>query len=336
MIRLSTGARLVEVERSGVVESVHTGHVVVLDADGQIRFSAGDPSQVVFARSSLKPLQAVGMLSAGAQLGPAETALAASSHSGSDQHRLLVERTLQGAGLSEADLACPPALPIGEQEQRAYLAAGRTESRLAMTCSGTHTAMLLTCLANDWPVSGYLAPSHPLQQRLAATVAELGGEPVAVTAVDGCGAPLFGISLLAVARAFSRIAAANGRPTGGDGAPATENPAGTGIAAHQVAEAMRQYPELVGGAGRLVTTLMRRVPGLIAKDGAEGGFAAALPDGGAFAVKIDDGATRAAGCAAAWALHLLGVDVTLAHELASEPVLGGGEPVGTVRPAPGW
>jgi L-asparaginase II len=192
-----------------------------------------------------------------------------------------------------------------------------------MNCSGKHTAMLLTCLANDWPLSGYLAPSHPLQQRLAATVAELGGEPVAAIAVDGCGAPLFGISLLAVARAFSRIA------TGGGSATAAG-------AAHQVAEAMRSYPELVGGEDRPVTTLMRRIPGLIAKDGAEGGFAAALPDGGAIAVKIDDGGSRAAACAVAWALHHLGVDAGLLTELATEPVLGGGEPVGVVRPAPGW
>jgi L-asparaginase II len=317
VIRLSTGARLVEVERSGVVESVHAGHVVVLDADGRIRFSAGEPEQVVFARSSLKPVQAVGMLTAGVRLSPAETALAASSHSGSEQHRLLIAQALQAGGLSEADLACPPALPVGEPERRSYLAAGKSESRLAMNCSGKHTAMLLTCLANDWPISGYLAPSHPLQQRLAATVAELAGEPVAAIAVDGCGAPLFGISLLAVARAFSRIATGDG-PSG------------------KVAEAMRRHPELVGGEGRQVTTLMRRIPGLIAKDGAEGAFAAALPDGGAVAVKIDDGANRAAACAVAWALHHLGVDTGLLAELAGEPVLGGGEPVGLVRPAPGW
>ena len=98
MIRLSTGARLVEVERSGVVESVHTGHVVVLDAEGRIRFSAGQPEQIVFARSSLKPLQAFGMLTAGVRLSPAETALAASSHSGSEQHRLLIGQALQEIG----------------------------------------------------------------------------------------------------------------------------------------------------------------------------------------------------------------------------------------------
>jgi L-asparaginase II len=324
VITLSTGARLVEVERGGVVESVHTGHVVVLDAEGRIRFQAGDPRQVVFARSSLKPLQAVGMLGTGVRLSRREIALAASSHSGSEQHLSLISQSLRAAGLSESDLACPPALPVGEAERRAYLAAGHTESRLAMNCSGKHTAMLLCCLANDWEISGYLSPAHPLQQRLAATVAELGGEPVATTAVDGCGAPLFGISLLAVARAFSRIATADGHPATAEGA------------AHRVAEAMRSHPELVGGDQRSATVLMQRVPGLIAKDGAEGGFAAALPDGGALAVKIDDGAGRAADCAAAWALHHLGVDTGLLPELVAAPVLGGGQPVGVIRPAAGW
>jgi len=317
VITLSPGVRLVEVERNGVVESAHTGHVVVLDAAGEVRFSAGDPSQVVFARSSLKPLQAAGMLAAGLRLGLPETALASSSHSGSELHLRLISQSLDAAGLTEDDLDCPPALPLGEAERRAYLAAGRTETRLAMNCSGKHTAMLQTCLANDWPVSGYLAPGHPLQRRLAEAVAELTGEPIAATAVDGCGAPLFGVSLVGVARAFSRIATSTGSPA-------------------QVAEAMRTHPELVAGEGRSVTTLMRRVPGLIAKDGAEGGYAAALPDGGAIAMKIDDGATRAADCAAAWALHRLGVDPGPLAELTHAPVLGGGQPVGTVRPAPGW
>ena len=317
MIRLSPGVRLVEVERGGVVESAHTGHVVVLGADGQVRLRLGDPTQPVFARSSLKPLQTVGMLEAGVPLTGPETALATASHSGSPQHLELIAQSLHAAGLTEDDLDCPPALPLGVAEQRSYLAAGRTESRLAMNCSGKHTGMLLTCLANDWPVSGYLAAAHPLQQRLAATAAELAGEPVAATAVDGCGAPLFGCSLQAVARAFARIAT------------------GTGARA-QVAEAMRSHPDLVAGEQRAATVLMRGVGGLIAKDGAEGCFAAALPDGGAIAVKIDDGASRAADCAAAWALHQLGVDVGPLAALTHAPVLGGGEPVGAVRPAPGW
>jgi L-asparaginase II len=317
VIRLSGGARLVEVERNGVVESCHTGHVVVLDPDARIRFQAGDPTQPVFARSALKPLQAVGMLRAGVRLGTPEVALAASSHSGSPQHLQLIDQLLRGAGLTPDDLACPLGLPLGEAEQRSYLAGGGSESRLAMNCSGKHAGMLLTCLANDWPVSGYLAPSHPLQVQLAETVQELSGERIAATAVDGCGAPLFGISLLGLARAFARIATGTGPE-------------------QQVAEAMRSYPELVGGEGRSATVLMRSVGGLIAKDGAEGCYAAALPDGGATAVKIDDGATRAADCAAAWALHRLGVELSLLDSVAYAPVRGGGEQVGAVRPGPGW
>ncbi|HEX2902267.1 MAG TPA: asparaginase [Jatrophihabitans sp.] len=312
MIRLSTGVRLVEIERNSVVESVHTGHVIVLAPDGSVRLSLGNPSQTVFARSSLKPLQATGMLRAGLRLPDEELALAAASHSGSPQHLRLIEAMLTGAGLTEADLDCPPALPLGVAEQRAYLEAGQRERRLAMNCSGKHAAMLLTCLANGWPLSGYLAADHPLQQRLAATVAELTGEPIQATAVDGCGAPLFGVSLVGVARAFATLA------HGPD---------------QRVAEAMRAHPDLVGGRERSATVLMQRIGGLIAKDGAEGGFAAALPDGGAVAVKIDDGAGRAADVAVARALSHLGVDV---GELVTVPVLGGGEPVGLIRPADGW
>ena len=317
MIRLSTGARLVEVERNGVVESVHTGHVVVLAADGSVRLSLGDPGQIVFARSSLKPLQATGLLAAGARLEPAELALATASHSGSPLHRRLIAEMLANAGLTEQDLECPAALPLGVEEQQAYLRAGDAPRRLAMNCSGKHAGMLITCLANNWPVSGYLAREHPLQQQLAATVAELAGEPVAATAVDGCGAPLFGLSLIGVARAFARIATGSVALTAGQ----------------PVAEAMRAFPELVGGPGRAATVLMQRIGGLIAKDGAEGGFAAALPDGGAVAVKIDDGAARAADIAVARALSQLGVEV---GELATAPVLGGDEPVGLIRPADGW
>ncbi|MBV9820797.1 MAG: asparaginase [Actinobacteria bacterium] len=307
---------LIELERGGVVESVHTGHLVVLAPDGGVRFSAGDPDQPVFARSSLKPLQAVGLLRAGADLGPAELALAASSHSGSAQHQQLISAELTAAGLSEDDLECPPDLPLGEAERRAQLAAGGAETRLAMNCSGKHAGMLLACLRNGWPVSGYLAPSHPLQQRLAATVAELTGEPIAATAVDGCGAPVFATSLSGLARSFGRIA--------------------TGEAElRRVAEAMRAHPDLVAGTGRAATRLMRAVPGLIAKDGAEGVFAAALPDGGAVAVKIDDGAGRAADLVVVAGLRQLGVPGTALDELATAPVLGGGRPVGALRPVVG-
>jgi len=316
VIRLSAGVPLVELERSGVVESVHTGHLIVLDAEGAVRFSAGTPEQPVFARSSLKPLQAVGMLRSGLTLAPPELALGTASHSGSVLHRELIAAELVAAGLTESDLDCPPDLPIGPAELREYLRADLAESRLAMNCSGKHTAMLLACLVNDWPLSGYLDPAHPLQRLLAGTVADLAAEPVLTTGVDGCGAPLFAISLTGVARAFARIATAAGPE-------------------RQVAEAMRAYPELVAGEGRAATTLMRTIPGLIAKDGAEGVFAAALPDGGAVAVKIDDGAGRAADLAVVMGLRHLGVAGPELAELATLPVLGGGRPVGRIGPVTG-
>jgi len=313
VIRLRGGVPLIELERSGVVESVHTGHLLVLAPDGSVRYAAGEPDQPIFARSSLKPLQAAGLLRAGTDLGPAELALAAASHSGSAQHQQLISDELRAAGLTEDDLECPPDLPLGVAERRAHLMAGRAETRLAMNCSGKHAGMLLACLHNGWPVSGYLAASHPLQQLLAATVAELTGVPIPATGVDGCGAPLFATTLTGLARSFSRIA--------------------TGQAElRRVAEALRAHPDLVGGTGRTVTSLMQAVPGLIAKDGAEGVFAAALPDGGAVAVKIDDGASRAADLAVVAGLRHLGVPAAVLDELATDPVLGGGRPVGLLRP----
>jgi L-asparaginase II len=316
VIRISSGVPLVELERSGVVESVHTGHLIVLDPNGATSLRLGLPDQPVFARSSMKPLQAVGLLRAGLDLEPTDLALAAASHSGSWLHRDLIAAELAAAGLTEGDLECPPDLPLGVAEQRAYLTAGLSESRLAMNCSGKHTAMLRACLLNNWPLSGYLSPAHPLQQLLAATVEDLSGERIAATGVDGCGAPLFAVSLAGVAHAYRRIGAAHDGPE------------------HRLAQAMRQHPDLVGGDGRAATQLMQGVAGLIAKDGAEGLFAAALPDGGALALKIDDGANRAADRAVVLGLRQLGVSAPILDALESVPLLGGGEPVGAIQLAP--
>ncbi|MDQ1749296.1 MAG: hypothetical protein QOE71_352 [Pseudonocardiales bacterium] len=314
MIRLQPGVPLVEVERSGVVESLHSGHLVVLGPDGSTLFAAGDVVQPIFGRSSLKPLQAVGLLRTGLELDPQDLALAAASHSGSAVHRDLIAAGLEAAGLTEQDLDCPPDLPLGEPERRKYLAAGLSETRLAMNCSGKHAGMLRACVRNGWTVSGYLSAGHPLQRQLAVTVADLTGDQVAATGVDGCGAPLFAVSLTGLARGFSRIARAGSGPE------------------RQVADAMRRHPELVGGEGRTATRLMQGVVGLIAKDGAEGVFAAALPDGGALALKIDDGAARAADRAVTVGLRRLGLGGAVLDALQSEPILGGGSPVGAIHP----
>jgi L-asparaginase II len=305
---------LAEVVRSDFVESCHRGSVVALDADGSELWRVGDPDRPVFPRSSNKPMQAVGMLRAGLQLDGELLALASASHSGEAFHLDGVRRILAGAGLDESALRTPPDYPVDEQEKAAFIRAGLAPSPIAMNCSGKHAAMLATCVANGWPLVSYPAPDHPLQQALHDTVADLAGEDIAAVGVDGCGAPVFALTLPGLARSFSRIATA---------------PAGTAEA--RVAAAIRAHPKWVGGTRRDVSTLIATVPGLIAKDGAEGVFAVALPDGRAVALKIDDGAQRARPAVMVAALRRLGVDVSGLDDLATTPLFGGGRRVGEIR-----
>lgn len=307
---------LAHVVRGGVLESAHRGHLVVLDASGATVTRRGDGDVAIFARSALKPVQAVAMVRAGLPLDGELLALACASHSGEPPHLAGVRRILAGAGLSEADLQNTPDHPLDEIVGPAWRAAGHAPSPLAQNCSGKHAAMLATCVAAGWDTAGYRDPAHPLQQRVRATIAELTGDGPAQITVDGCGAPLFSGTPAGLARAFARIAVAT-----------------PGTPEHRVAAAMRAHPELVGGTGRTVTRLIAGVPGLIAKDGAEGVFAAALPDGRALAVKVLDGARRPIAVIVAAGLQELGVHAEILTTLCDHPVLGHGEPVGAVLPA---
>ncbi len=282
---------------------------MVTGPEGDARLVLGDVVSPVFPRSSNKPLQAVGMLRAGLDFTDEDLALACASHSGEPGHVKRVLELLAAAGLAEQDLACPPDFPLHVPSMRD----AAEPRRVTMNCSGKHTAMLTTCIRAGWPVPGYAAPEHPLQQSLAHVVAELTGEPIAHTGVDGCGAPLFAFSLTGLARAFGRLAAARSGPE------------------LQVASAMRAHPWLVAGTGREDTVLMSGVEGLVAKAGAEGVQAFALPDGFAVAMKMDDGAKRACAPLAVEALRYLGADVSGLGELAAPEVSGGGQPVGEIR-----
>ncbi|MFY1674928.1 asparaginase [Plantactinospora sp. WMMB334] len=316
------GAPLVEVVRSGFVESVHRGSVVVLDAGGSVLAGAGDVTGPVFPRSSNKPLQAVGMLGVGLRCGGADLAVVCASHHGEDLHVDRVGGLLRRTGLAESALRCPPDLPLSEQAREALFRAGGGPSRLRMNCSGKHVGMLLSCQAAGWPVDGYWRPGHPLQRRITATVEEFTGEPVAAVGVDGCGAPVLAVSLTGLARAYLRLVSAEAAP-----------------AARTVADAMRAHPELVAGtaAEAYDTRLMTGIPGLLAKSGAEGVVAVAVPGYGAVAVKIDDGATRGRMPVLASALRRLSdragnpLDAPVLDELAELPLYGGGEVVGSVR-----
>jgi len=305
---------LAVVTRSGFVEGHHRGAVAGIGSDGSTVLARGPVTAPIFGRSTNKPLQAVAIVRAGAELDDEGIALACASHSGEPVHLDGVRRMLASIGLDEHALANTPSLPLNQDAQHAVLRARGRPTSLMQNCSGKHAGMLAACVASGWPTDTYLEPSHPLQRLVADTIADLAGEPVAAIGVDGCAAPVHAISTLGLARAFRRVATAD--PASPEG---------------RVAAAMQKHPHLVGGTGRDVSRLMLEVPGLVAKDGAEAVYAAALPDGRAVALKIDDGAGRARTPVLIAGLAVLGVDVSAVADLATTPVLGGGRPVGEVR-----
>ncbi|MEO6998670.1 MAG: asparaginase [Terracoccus sp.] len=312
-VSLTKAPIVAHVVRGGFVESVHHGTAVVTDPEGAVLFEIGDSSGPVFPRSSSKPLQALAMVRHGLGTNGALLALACSSHSGEDFHVTAAREILSRAGLSESDLQNTPDFPYDETARIAWITSGRPKQAIAQNCSGKHASMLATCAANDWDLATYRDVDHPLQVAIIQAVTDLtGSEPTAIS-VDGCGAPIHAVALAGLARAFGRLAAA---PTGPEA---------------KIASAMRRHPEFVGGTRRDVTALIRGVDGAIAKDGAEAVYAVGLPDGRGVAVKIVDGSTRAAPVLLAAVLRHIGITGPVAlAALENHPVLGHGEPVGSV------
>ncbi|GAA1145697.1 asparaginase [Nocardioides aquiterrae] len=308
-----------ELVRSGFVEGHHYGSVVAFGADGEVDWSVGPVDRQMLPRSCNKPIQALGMVRLGLDLPPTLLALACASHSGEPFHLEGVREILSSAGLDESALQTPPDYPLDDEERDAVLRAGGGPTALQMNCSGKHAAMLATCVVNGWDTGGYLAPDHPLQLGIRATFEELTGERAEVVAVDGCGAPLLSTSLLGLARAFRALALAEDGPE------------------HRVADAIRRHPEWVSGTRRDERALLEAIPDAIGKAGAEACYAVALPDGRAFALKVDDGAARARPVLMAAALRRAGVDALPGVDRAAlrrtgeAVLLGGGRPVGEVR-----
>jgi L-asparaginase II len=199
---------------------------------------------------------------------------------------------------------------------------GESPDRVHMNCSGKHAAMLATCVVAGWPTTTYTEPEHPLQRQIKAVLGELARERVTVVGVDGCGAPLFGVSVTGLARAFRALVVA---------APGTPE--------RTVADAMRAHPEWTSGTMRPERALMAAVPGLLVKSGAEGVEGFALADGRAGAFKIDDGAARGRVPVTVALLRRLGVDAESSVDqaaldaLATSPVTGGSRVVGEIRAA---
>jgi L-asparaginase II len=266
------GAVLAKVTRGDLVESLHLGHLIALNADGSIYLSKGTPELPIYPRSAVKPLQAAAMLKAGLNVEANELAIICASHSGSQNHIDLVTKMLTSRDISISQLKNAADKPLGEKEKFTW--GEKPASQLAQNCSGKHAGMLITCQQNGWDMNSYLDLDHPLQVAIKNEIEALAGEKVSATSVDGCGAPVFAISIAGLARAISNLVKSKDDLY------------------KQIVLACTKFPELVAGDGRLTTRMMQAVPGLFMKEGAEGVQVCALRDGRVIAIKIIDGSWR--------------------------------------------
>ena len=301
------GEVLAEVFRAGIVESIHSGHLALINSDGSIRAAIGDVDAPMYPRSSIKSFQAAGMVRNGLRLSPKQLAIVCASHSGSYDHFETVESILHGAGLTVADLQNSFDAPLGRAERLAWGA--NPPTRLAMGCSGKHAGMLATCVVNGWDTESYLDPEHPLQIAIRQEIQTLIGEPVISTTIDGCGAPLFAITTKNFALGAHKLRS-------------SQDPV------HQeIVAACLAHPDMVAGIGRLTTTLMLSTPGLFMKDGAEAVELLSLGDGRACVFKVADGGDRAFPAIITAILHAWDIEANI------EPVLvrGGSQVTGEIR-----
>lgn len=300
-------AVLAEYVRDGVVESEHRGFLAVLNADGSIFKSLGDIDTKIFPRSTVKCAQASAMVRSGLVLEPRLLALAQSSHSGAAMHMDGAREILAAVGLDESALQCATDRPLGDAERRAW--GDKEPVQIAMNCSGKHAAMLATCVKNGWPIESYLDANHPLQLAIKKELEDLAGEAITLTSTDGCGAPLFLISVIGLTRAIRAITIS------------------TDPVHQSVMKAARTFPEMVGGVGRHNTEMMQQVPGLFMKDGAEAVNVCSLADGRSFVFKVSDGSLRAFRTIVHACLKDFGIDTPL----TPEKVMGGPRVIGTIR-----
>jgi L-asparaginase II len=302
---------VVEVERSGLVESTHAVDVAVARRDGTLVAWAGDVATVAYLRSSAKPIQALACLEHGWRpSGIDQVAISCASHNGEAEHVDAVHAILGGGRVDEHALRCPPAWPALPE---AIVAAGR-KARIYHNCSGKHAAMLATSRENGWPLDDYREVEHPMQRAVAAAIERLAGRPARHIGIDGCGVPTFALTLGESARAFAQL----------------------GIDGREALDAMAAQPFLVAGTGRLCTAVMSALPGVAIKIGAEGSSCGVLREHGlGFALKSRDGTQRARDVATVELLKTLGVigetmpEVLAPH--AAPAVPGGDGTVGTIR-----
>ena len=299
-------AVLAQLVRSGLVESTHSGHLILISSDGTDLLTLGDVDAEMYPRSAIKSLQAAAMVRSGLNLNDEQLALVCASHGGTVRHQEVALEILQSVGLTESDLQNTPDRPLDHEARIAWGAKPATS--LAANCSGKHAGMLATCVTNGWDIKNYLDIDHPLQIAIAKEITELTGQKINRVSTDGCGAPLFSMSTRSIA-----VAARNMR--------INNDPIFT-----KLINACLKHPEMILAEGAFDTRIMRAVPGLFVKGGAESVMLASLPDGRAIAWKISDGSNRVNGPLMKAALAKFGITI----EGENIDVLGGGSLVGSL------
>ncbi len=286
---------LAKVIRGETIESVHRGHLIAIDGNGETVLSVGDPQTVTFFRSASKPFQALPCLVSGAAdafgFSDEEIALACASHSGEARHVRIAALMLERTGLGEAHLHCGSHLPFYEKEAERMLREGERPTQLHNNCSGKHAAMLALAKHIEADIGTYELVQNPVQELILDTVARFTEVPISdiAIAIDGCVAPNFALPLSGMATAFINLI----RPTKFDEITAT--------ACGRIVSAMSGFPELIGGSERLDTMLMQAAEAkIISKVGADGVWLCGVlpsdefPTGLAIALKIEDGDDRRA------------------------------------------
>jgi len=327
---------LVEVTRGSMVESIHRGRAVAVAADGQILAAWGDREALVYPRSTNKALQALPLLETGAAdaygLTDEEIALACSSHQGEPMHTERVAAWLARIGLSVTDLECGAHLPYAAAVMEDMLRRGEAPTALHNNCSGKHTGFLTTARHKGEMTKGYVGYQHPVQQRVLGVLEQMTGQDLshAPWGVDGCAIPTIGLPLEALAYGMARLA------------DPVDLPAHRAEAATRIIRAWGKHPELIGGTGSFDTPFMQALGSrILIKAGAEGVSCALVPEEGiGVAVKIDDGANRAAGPAMAAVLRALDLitddEWDRLNDLVEAPITNrNGLRVGVIRPGTG-
>lgn len=300
-------------DRSGLVEEYHDGAVAVALPSGELMATFGDVERPFYIRSAAKPFQAHAALEAGLELPVPHQAVACSSHSGDPVHLAIVGDILRRYGLDRSDLQCPPARPFTAADRRLAASGDIEPAPVYHNCSGKHAALLAACRVVGWSISSYLDRHHPLQDRIGALMAEVTGDEVGPPGIDGCGLPVWRVTVAGLARAYARLAVDD--------------------RFLQVRTAMSRYPKLVSGEGRGDGRIGSWTGGVV-KGGAAGCMGAAVAGRG-IGCKAWSGSGRVAALGATLALEGMGTMTAALRdglaEVARPPVRGGGQEVGRIR-----